>query len=1321
MRNLVPRFILEKFAAGEEHGTLPALILFVDISGFTPLTETLCQHQHDGAEVLSETLTQVFQPMVQAVYACGGFISHFSGDAFTAVFPAHAPDAAEKAWWTAAAIQRHLTPDGQTYTAVTPYGQFVIGANVGLAAGDVFWGIPGHAGKYTWYFRGPAVDQAAQAEKIGAQGQVIAHESCRRLLGEGITAVGQPHPGYWQLAIPSTSPPVPQVAPPLAAARQALQPFIGQAVLDLTLPADFRVICPVFISFQASSDVADLHDFAAHVMHLSHAYGGTFSRLEFGDKGGLVVVWFGAPLSYEDNTARAVRFLLALRAQPSLVASSQSLNWRAGLAEGLVWAGIRGGEQRGEYSTLGDVVNTAAHVAMQAAWGEIWLDSTAVPQLENEYHLQPLGPRLLKGQRPRELYQLLTGKVRHSLLFRGQMVGRMAELNRLQQAAAPLHAGQFAGVVWVHGDAGMGKSRLLFAWQQASASQMQWLTCPADGILRHPLNPFRAMLQAYFHQTANRSLVQNRRSFDEGVANLQQQLTAVAGPRAAAVKAELARTQSLLAALVDIYWPGSLYEQLEPRLRFENTLLALHTFLQAQALCRPLALHLEDAHWLDEESRHFVAHLCHRLADYPVMMILSSRYQEDGTTYALPEGTAVPQTHIHLTALTTADLHTLCHQVTARPVAADVVHFLQEKSDGNPFFAEQLCLDLQERDLLTATDTGTLTLVQADVTTLPASLNTLLITRLDRLPAPTKKIVQTAAVLGQSFAVPVLKAMLPDDERVTPRLQQAETRHIWALLGDLRYLFKHALLRDAAYEMQPRAHRRVLHARAAAALAHVYGQDQALHYGELAYHYEMAFQLGQVEAQASARWYLYQAGLFAAKHYETTTALDYYGRALALTASEDAALLGDLLLAQEEVHDWQGDRAAQREDLTALAVLGPQLSWQQQTAVALRRSRYENILPNMEKALSFAQQAVTLALSGDNLMLQAHAYRRLGMVQFRQRHYAAAAATLQQALTLARMGDDMALITRCLNNLGMALDEQGFFEQARPCYDEALTWQQQGGDLYGETITLNNLGWQAFMQDNVVAARHYYERAYQLSRQIGHKMEESNGATNVGIMAFLEGDFGRAEHFTRHALLLCLETGNRRGEANLNANLALLAVYQGAYAEALTYAQTAVAMGAEWGGKYVMSEGYLYLGHVYRLQGQLAAAEEAYQQALTIRLSAQRASRTIEPRAGLAQLALARNDLAAAAAQVEAILADLTADKLSGELELFWVYQVCCEVLFQVDQARAKTILTQAYKALQDKVQKLEDQHSQEMFLQNFPAHRRLVDLWTVQSGERIG
>ncbi|NJN55631.1 MAG: tetratricopeptide repeat protein, partial [Anaerolineae bacterium] len=369
-------------------------------------------------------------------------------------------------------------------------------------------------------------------------------------------------------------------------------------------------------------------------------------------------------------------------------------------------------------------------------------------------------------------------------------------------------------------------------------------------------------------------------------------------------------------------------------------------------------------------------------------------------------------------------------------------------------------LELWERGLLQDAGDGELRLVQTGIAALPASLNALLITRLDRLPAPVKQIVQTAAVLGQSFEVPVLTDIVAEPLRLLEQVQRAAEQQVWVLGNQQRVQFKHALLREAAYEMQPRTHLRALHKQAATAVRHLYRDDLSARWGEMAYHLETAFQLGLAEVQAEACACLQEAGHFATRQYETTAALDYYGRALALSAPDDVAAHSDLRLWQEEVVEWQGNRAAQQKLLAELEEMLPLLDVPRQTAVALRWARYHTLLPDYESALTHAQNALALALTTPDPLLQAQAHRRLGMILYRQQQYKAAASTFYAALELAQSQYATDLMIKSLNNLGMALDEQGLFAEAQHYYSQAIALQKESHDLYGETITLTNLGWQ---------------------------------------------------------------------------------------------------------------------------------------------------------------------------------------------------------------------------------------------------------------------
>jgi predicted ATPase len=255
--------------------------------------------------------------------------------------------------------------------------------------------------------------------------------------------------------------------------------------------------------------------------------------------------------------------------------------------------------------------------------------------------------------------------------------------------------------------------------------------------------------------------VQNLAIFNTTLAQLVARLAALPDGRATLpLITELERTYPLLAALLDLPSPDPLVEQMGPKLYFDNTLLALTVFIQAQALCQPLVLCLEDAHWLDADSLTLLGQLWRTLPGFPVALIFTSRPADDGSLWSLPVPTAVPQTLLNLASLSPAGIYDLCRQLLHWPVADELVAFLWQKSGGNPFFAEQFTLDLLERGLLTwdaAEDRYTL--ASTSGTSLPPNLTVLLVARLDRLATPVKQVVQTAAILGQRFDVPVLAAM----------------------------------------------------------------------------------------------------------------------------------------------------------------------------------------------------------------------------------------------------------------------------------------------------------------------------------------------------------------------------------------------------------------------------------------------------------------------------------------------------------------------------------------------------------------------------------
>ena len=285
------------------------------------------------------------------------------------------------------------------------------------------------------------------------------------------------------------------------------------------------------------------------------------------------------------------------------------------------------------------------------------------------------------------------------------------------------------------------------------------------------------------------------------------------------------------------------------------------------------------------------------------------------------------------------------------PAGDSLLNRLEQDAQGNPFFAEQILSYLRDEGWLEQID-GAWQLAAAGGQPLPSDVNAVLVARLDRLTQSVREVVQTAAVLGREFEVRLLADMLRAEPRLPDTIAEAERQDIWSALNALRHIFRHALLRDAAYHMQVHTRRRALHALAAEALERLYAPDLGAHAGELAYHAEQAGLADQ------ARRYLWLAGQLAASQYQNAPAVDYFSRALALTPAESVRERFDLLAAREAVYALQAKQPERQADLAAMLALAPALDEAGPSMeVAVRQAQLAAALGNYREAARLADQA----------------------------------------------------------------------------------------------------------------------------------------------------------------------------------------------------------------------------------------------------------------------------------------------------------------------------------------------------------------------------
>jgi len=1294
MHRVVPELIVENYRGGRFHGEFPAVGMFLDLTGFSTMTDALMQHGQHGAEVLAGLMHGVFDPLVENIFDYGGKIVSFAGDGIMALYPIDSDEKviALRALAAADAIQKSLA---QNPTRQTVYGKFPISVRIGLAKGSVTWGIlrsddHKHA---AYYFRGSAVDDSASAEHQAGAGDIVITESLNDLLKDFIQA--QPFDSYHRFGrflveiSPVTRSELPEIDLDIA------RLFMPEEVILHDVRGEFRQIVNLFMRFPDLSDEA-LQDFMRTVLLLKEKYGGLLTRLDFGDKGCNMLILWGAPTAYENDIGRALNFLLDLKRRVDFPIT-------AGVTYYIAHAGYLGSAMCEDYTCYGWGVNLASRFMMNAANGQIWVDDRIARRVSKRFEIEFIGVQRFKGfAAEQKVYILHALKRTPDAIYQGEIIGRDDELARLAAFSEAVWQNNFAGVMLVFGDAGIGKGRLMHEFRTSKLFERKdalWVVCQSNQILRQSFNPLRSWLLRYFGFVPYQDPDERRQLFD---LKMDALLASIPDPE---LVRELERTRSILGALVDIHWPDSLYEQLDAEARYNNTFLALIVLLKAESLRLPVFFLMEDLHFTDEDSKAFVPRLKRAIqasqTSYPIAIFLTSRPQ--GQLDILKENTI--DARINLTGLSMESLAWLAENMLGNSVSLDMAKFITVRSEGNPFFAEQIIRYLHEEKFIEMSKDGWTLVRRMRDTLLPGDVRAVLVARLDQLTRAVRESIQTASVLGREFEVRVLAQMLGTDEMLFEHIAEAEQASIWAALNEIRYIFSHGLLRDAAYAMQMQARRQELHTLALDALEQFYADNLKNHYAELAHHAENA------SLRMKAQKYYTLAGNESSDLFHNSQSVEYYTRALAFTPFDDLAAQFDLLSGREELFNRLGNRSAQLADINSLEKLARQLGGGQYLLNSLKKkANYHYVVGEYPPTIEIASQAIALTQTvedGDSKLyiLWSSALLRIGKPDeaMQQAH-----AGLQLARSSGRRADEARLLTV----MGLIALEQKDPGVAHDYLEESLFIARELKERRLELYALNNLAIsQGSVKGNYVLAGEYYGQSYKIAKEIGDRYAEGMALANLGFVAGMQGNIAVAYFHHGQALMVAREIGNRNFQTYTLINLSAVAGIQNEAAVALQYAQQAADLSREIFERAGEAWALLYMGHAYLLQDEFHQAQIAYQKSIEIRNELGQPALSMEPIAGLVETALRRNDLESASHATEKILAYLNnGGLLDGTEEPLRVYYACYQFLSQQKDPRAQQVLQTAKQLLEAQVSKFKDEQARKLFVENFPWRQALYN-----------
>jgi len=667
------------------------------------------------------------------------------------------------------------------------------------------------------------------------------------------------------------------------------------------------------------------------MMDAVHRYEGYVAQ----STGDGIFALFGAPIAHEDHPQRALYAALRMQEEGRRYAEKLRLERginvqiRVGVNTGeVVVRSIRKDDLHTDYVPVGHSTGLAARMENLATPGAILVSEHTYKLTEGYFTFKALGAAQVKGaHEPIHIYEVVgIGPLRTRLQVsarRGllRFVGRQGELAQMRRAL-DLARGGHGQIVGIVGEPGVGKSRLVYEFKVVSQRGCLALeTFSVSHGKSAAYLPLIELLKNYF-QISSQDDERRRREQVMG--------------KVLALDRGLEDTLPYLLSLLSVSESTSPLQQMDPQIRQRRTFEVILRLLLRESLNQPLILIVEDLHWLDNETQAFLNLLSERVATARILLLVNYRPE-----YHHAWGSKTFYTQLRLDPLEQEEAQDLLASLLGEGLQG-LKRLILEKTEGNPFFMEEIVRALVDQGVLVRDPVGaglkpalTPALTTRSFTDLhlPPTVQGVLVARIDRLRGEEKAMLQTLSVIGKEFSLGLVRRVVeqPEEELygLLSHLQEAEFIYEQPAFPEPEYTFKHALTQEVAYNSLLIERRKVLHERTARAMEALFQGRLEEYYAELAHHYSH----GGDAQKGKAIEYLVKAGQKAAGRYANPEALDYFQRALDLIEAgyaydrvlEDRArLLLGLFRGREASRDYErllasaqgsGDR---RQELTSL-------------------------------------------------------------------------------------------------------------------------------------------------------------------------------------------------------------------------------------------------------------------------------------------------------------------------------------------------------------------------------------------------------------------
>ncbi len=870
-------FLPEKITESKgikDYEIINGIILCADISGFTAMTEQLTAVGREGSEEITRIINSFFKPIVNIINDCGGDIFYFGGDAIIAVFDKENYEYAIRAAEDAA---KFVKKEGNVSTT---HGKFNIGIHIAMACGKIFFKDTGRnfilSGNVSFKVI-KLLDHAGPLEIITDK-SIVNMMNAKRFedMGKGIFKykIRRSAPAMKPIAVKHGR--KKDVDKEISRLGKYLPEWLRRRIeLKQTFDqkdGEHRKAAVLFLHFrdipfdkdpEMASEITGM--ITGYINILSEQYGGWVNKIDFYKKGIRALVIFGFPTKLENDERHAVIFANELLNSFELA----ELNISIGINSGLMYGTPVGSDIRREYTVMGDTVNTAARIAAKARSRVITVGENVFKRTQMHFKYKKLSAMKYKGKEKKiSNYELIEakdiqtgrGEITKWLSESKEIIGHKEEIKNFRKAITGVKKGK-ARIMALSGEAGLGKSRLVK--ELAMIAGKGGFSVHTGNCLSYGKTlsyyPWIELLNSLFGINSNDDIAGKKSKIMAYMKNMGK---------------DMAIWVPVIGEVLGIDFPmNDIVKNLDSKIKKQKFFDIVLDILKYSAGIKPVCIVIEDVHWMDSISLELLNYVTRNITATSTLFLFAYRPIAQKTEFMDKEYFS----EYVLKELSEEEtLELVENLLNIKQLPNDLKSLVIKKSQGNPFYVEEIVKSLIEQGFITEEKKTWKFTGNIKEVVLPDSVEGVILSRIDRLDLMERDIIQTASVIGREFDEDLLKGIYRDAQLIDESVSQLENLDLIRKQEDGRasYFFKHILTCEAAYNTLSFARKREIHEKIGAYIEKTRKKSLEENLGILSHHYFLA------QNYDKSLYYSVKAGDKAKNVYANEEAIEFYTRAI---------------------------------------------------------------------------------------------------------------------------------------------------------------------------------------------------------------------------------------------------------------------------------------------------------------------------------------------------------------------------------------------------------------------------------------------------------